>query len=92
MESNLKYQRLNSLWREIINKIPVIDNMEEFLIIKYLVQNGENLPIISQFPFVYGYHFPLDPKYPVGKIELLLTDGNKNFLAIKVNFIEIQYQ
>jgi len=43
--------------------------------------------VIDKYPYIYGYNFPLDPRYPeTGKIDLILTDGNNHFLAIKVKF------
>ncbi len=78
---------LDRRWREIIENIPITANMGEFLIMKFLVQNQTKLSIINQYPYIYGYNFPLDPRYPeIGKIDLLLVDSNMNFLAIKIKY------
>ena len=87
ISSILKHIKLDKIWREIINSIPITYNMEEFFIIKYIIKNQEKFSIIDKYPYIYGYNFPLDPRYPeTGKIDLILTDGNNHFLAIKVKF------
>ncbi|MFX1450520.1 MAG: hypothetical protein ACFFCM_06745 [Promethearchaeota archaeon] len=87
MSSILNYIRLDKLWREVINSIPITSNVEEFFLIKFIIQKQEKFPIINKYSYIYGYNFPLDPRYPeTGKIDLMLADGNNHFLAIKVKF------
>jgi len=63
--------------------------MNEFFIIKFLVANQDKFPIINKYPYIFGLYFPLDPKFEnVEKIELLITDGENNFLAIKVKYFD----
>ncbi|MHA1384820.1 MAG: hypothetical protein ACTSR3_13805 [Candidatus Helarchaeota archaeon] len=85
--SNIK--RLDQIWRAIIDNLPIIENINEFFIIKYLVQNQNKFPMISKYPYVFGFNFPLDPKFKdIEKIDLIFTDGEKNFLAIKVKYFD----
>lgn len=89
MISIVDYINLDRIWRDIINTIPIIDNMNEFLIIKFLVQNQEKIPIINRYPYIYGWEFPIDPKYSnLEKVDLILTDGKKSFLVIKAKYID----
>ncbi len=85
---NKKYIKLDKIWREIINKIPVTDNMDEFLLMKFLVTQQLKIPILKKHPLIYGWEFPLHPqKTNIGKIDLLFHDGRECFLIVETKHI-----
>ena len=76
------------VWRNIITTIPIVDNMNEFLILKFLIIHQSEIDPIKDYPFIFGWEFPFDPILSnLGKVDLILTDGQSKYLIVEVKHI-----
>ena len=84
----IDYSALDRTWRDIITTIPMVDNMPEFLILKYIVLHPEVWPRYREYPLIFAWELPLDPqRTDAGKVDLVLTDGQGKFLLVEVKYI-----
>ncbi|PWI47109.1 hypothetical protein CEE45_13310 [Candidatus Heimdallarchaeota archaeon B3_Heim] len=87
-----EYRKLDRRWREIIYKIPIVDNINEFILIKFLLHFQTQIKQIQKFPFVFAYEFPIDPEMSnKGKLDLILVNQDKNrveYLIVEVKYLQ----
>ncbi|MFW9854688.1 MAG: hypothetical protein ACFFFG_06490 [Candidatus Thorarchaeota archaeon] len=83
---------MDNVWREVIFKIPIVDNINEFLLTKFLLTYQSQIDPLDKFPFIFAYEFPLHPEMTnVGKIDLILVDPNEkslHFLIVEIKYLQ----
>ena len=81
-------EKLDQRWRTVINTIPVTDNMDEFLIVKFLVQNQDLFPDLAECPLIFAWEYPFDPRETrLGQADLIFWNGVDRAVVIEVKFI-----
>lgn len=90
MYTETDLQELDSKWREIIFSLPIVDNIHEFLLLKFVLTYQKQIEGISAYPYIFAYEFPLDPELTgEGKIDLILANINDGKIQFKV--VEFKY-
>lgn len=71
-----------------------MDNINEFLLTKFLLTYQKQIDPLDKFPFIFAYEFPLHPEMTnVGKIDLILVDPQDNiprFLIVEVKYLQMK--
>lgn len=81
---------LNRKWREIIFSLPIVDNIHEFLLLKYVLTNQDEFEEIKGYPFVFAYEFPKNPERSQdGKMDLILANIENDIVNFKI--VEFKY-
>lgn len=57
-----EYKLLDKRWREIIFSLPITDNINEWLLVKFLLQYQDQIAPLEEYPYVFAYEFPLNPE------------------------------
>jgi len=81
---------LDKKWREIIFALPIVDNIHEFLLMKYVLSHQEQFEALKKYPYVFAYEFPIDPGLSqAGKIDLIVATIEDEELQFKI--VEFKY-
>lgn len=81
-------KKLDQIWRHIIFTLPVVDNMNEFLITKFLLKFQKKIDPLNKYPYIFGYEYPLDPaQSDKGKIDLIMVNNDDKYLITEVKYI-----
>lgn len=81
-------ETLDTIWRNIIFTLPIVDNINEFLIMQFLLQYQQQIEPLNQYPYVYAYECPLNPyESGAGKIDLVFTSQAGDFLITEVKYL-----
>ena len=81
---------LDQKWRKIIFSLPIVDNIHEFLLLKFTLMFQEQIDELKDYPYVFAYELPINPeKSNEGKIDLIMANIKNKKLQFKV--IEYKY-
>ncbi len=83
-----KPEVLDRRWRDIIDVLPVSNNMDEFLLVRFLVNHMHMFSQLERFPYIYAWEFPIDPRHTdQGVVDLIFWDGRSSALVVEVKSI-----
>jgi len=83
------YENLDKIWREIIIKMSITQNMNEFILMKFLVTHQNEFEVFTEYPYILGWEFPLGPEQShFQKFDLIFHDGKENYPIVETKYIK----
>ncbi|HMF32954.1 MAG TPA: hypothetical protein VKK79_16140, partial [Candidatus Lokiarchaeia archaeon] len=78
--------KLDHRWRNALQSLPVADNMNEYILQKFVALNAR-LFFENKYPFIYGWELPLDPRNTSqGSCDLVLWDGDRAVIVVEIKY------
>ncbi len=79
--------KLHNRWRTVLQSLPVTDNMNEYILQKFVALNARQF-FEGRYPYIYGWELPLDPRDTSrGSCDLVLWDGKQAAVVVEIKYI-----
>ncbi len=79
--------KLHNRWRTVLQSLPVTDNMNEYILQKFVALNARQF-FEGRYPYIYGWELPLDPRDTSrGSCDLVLWDGKQAAMVVEIKYI-----
>ncbi len=79
--------KLDNRWRTVLQSLPVTDNMNEYILQKFVALNAR-LFFEDRYPYIYGWELPLDPRDTSrGSCDLVLWDGKQAAAVVEIKYL-----
>ena len=86
-------QEIDEKWRKVIFSLPIVDNIHEFILLKFTLLNQKEIKEISDYPYIFGYEFPINPEISgAGNIDLILAKMEElkpSFKVVEFKYLQI---
>lgn len=83
---------LDERWRKIIFSLPIVDNIHEFILLKYVLTYQNQIEEIKNYPYIFAYELPINPEISgAGRVDLILAkidDFNPVFKVVEFKYLQ----